>query len=233
MKKPTLTFMYNRKKYKKSPWALTIVMMLLFSGLMAVQLVIPNKEKVLSYDMKIPEQAIRLRILAHSDDALDQQVKRAVRDEVSLYVSGFVEGIETVEQARDCVSAYVEAIGDRVNDLLEEKNYPHEATVIYGEDIYFPTKVYDTQVYPQGAYEAVLITIGEGKGENWWCVLFPALCYIDFNGEMTVMPEEQGEKTDNQEEKAPQIEETSHDEQPEIRFWFIEQITSLIHKFSG
>ncbi|SFO95478.1 stage II sporulation protein R [Halolactibacillus alkaliphilus] len=235
MKKQSLAIMHDKNKNRKRQRALNIGMVLLVVLLMLGQLGIPNKDNVLSYDVKIPEQAIRLRILAHSDADLDQQIKHVVRDEISLYVSGLVEGIETIDQARDTVRAHVSSIENKINSLLEEKSYPHQATVIYGENIYFPTKVYETHVYPQGEYEAVLITLGEGRGGNWWCVLFPALCYIDFNGDMTVVPEEKVEELENEEENARELEETAHNDQPKLepRFWLVEQISTLIHKFSG
>src|SRR5699024_12254209 len=73
--------------------------------------------------------------------------------------------------------------------------------VTYGENIAFPAKLYGSYLYPPGEYEAILITIGEGQGENWWCVLFPPLCFLDFENGTTVAEASEDESLDTQREK--------------------------------
>ena len=154
-------------------------------GLILIQLITPE-QRVLSYDVDIPDEAIRLRILAHRDDEFDQAMKHQVRDEVSRFVANMMGDVTAIQEARDVVTASLPEIEQLVHSTLTEREYPHSATVTYGDNIVFPTKVYDTHVYPQGEYEAVLITIGDVADKNWWCVLFPALCFVDFNGDVTL-----------------------------------------------
>ena len=134
----------------------------------------------------IPDEAIRLRILANSDNDEDQEVKHIIRNEVNDQISGWVEHLTSIEAARDIIKSRLPEITETVENVLEQLNSPHAVEVDYGENITFPLKLYDSFIYPPGEYEAVLITIGEGKGSNWWCVLFPPLCFLDFSNGSTV-----------------------------------------------
>ncbi|QHW32521.1 stage II sporulation protein R [Paenibacillus rhizovicinus] len=126
----------------------------------------------------IPAESIRLRILANSDSALDQLVKRDVRDAVVEEMKTWVAGPQTIEEARGTITAH---IGD-INAIIAAKlasrgfNYGYKAELGI---VPFPTKIYGTEVYPAGNYEALRITLGAGAGQNWWCVLFPPLCFVD------------------------------------------------------
>src|SRR5699024_7945579 len=84
---------------------------------------------------------------------------------------------------------------DIVKETLGENDVTDSFTVDYRSDVSFPLKVYDQYVYPAGEYEAVLITIGEGKGSNWWCVLFPPLCFLDFSNGTTIDEDFEAEET--------------------------------------
>lgn len=129
----------------------------------------------------IPDEAIRLRILANSDDDDDQKIKRVVRDEVNQEITKWVETMTDIDEARDRIEQGIPEIETIVDDVLHKEQKPREFTVSYGENVTFPTKVYGDFLYPAGEYEAVLITLGEGQGSNWWCVLFPPLCFLDFD----------------------------------------------------
>jgi stage II sporulation protein R len=131
----------------------------------------------------IPEEAIRLRILANSDSPKDQWLKREIRDHVNAEITKWVTELDSIENARDVIESQLDKIEAIVEYELNRIGVKDSFTVQFNE-VQFPTKLYGNVVYPAGIYEAVLITIGEGKGENWWCVLFPPLCFIDFaNGD--------------------------------------------------
>ena len=130
----------------------------------------------------IPDDAIRLRILAHSDDEKDQEIKHLVRDKVSEQISEWVEHMTDIDDARALIQERMPEIEQIVATVLQEENVDNQNfDADYGENVTFPTKIYDTFLYPAGEYEAVLITLGEGEGSNWWCVLFPPLCFVDFS----------------------------------------------------
>lgn len=129
----------------------------------------------------IPEQSIRLRILANSDAPGDQLVKREIRDAVVAQMGEWVAELEnpqSLDEARKVIREHLSEIENRVGEELASRGLNYEYQVKLGS-VPFPTKLYGGTVYPAGDYEAVRITLGEGKGQNWWCVLFPPLCFID------------------------------------------------------
>lgn len=133
--------------------------------------------------VKIPEEAIRLRILANSDSPQDQWLKREIRDKVNAEITEWVEDLDSLENAREIIVAKLDRIEQIVETELTRVGSNDSFSVDF-DDVQFPTKLYGNVVYSAGIYEAVLITIGKGEGENWWCVLFPPLCFIDFaNGD--------------------------------------------------
>lgn len=129
----------------------------------------------------IPEEAIRLRILANSDSASDQAVKRHVRDAVAGELRKRSAGADSIGEAREAIAGALPELETLVKRELEARGFGYQATVKFGP-VPFPAKIYGNRVYPAGEYEALLITLGEGKGENWWCVLFPPLCFADAVG---------------------------------------------------
>ncbi len=129
----------------------------------------------------IPEQSIRLRILANSDAPGDQLVKREIRDAIVAQMGEWVAELEnpqSLDEARQVIREHLSEIENRVGEELASRGLHYAYQVELGS-VPFPTKLYGGTVYPAGDYEAVRITLGEGKGQNWWCVLFPPLCFID------------------------------------------------------
>jgi stage II sporulation protein R len=132
-------------------------------------------------EVSIPQESIRLRILANSDAAGDQLVKRQIRDSVVEQINQWVSGLEdpqSLEQARALIRDHLPELNELVAAELGQRGIEYSYKVELGT-VPFPTKMYGGRVYPAGEYEAVRITLGAGKGQNWWCVLFPPLCFID------------------------------------------------------
>lgn len=126
----------------------------------------------------IPTESIRLRILANSDSPNDQMIKAIVRDEVVAAMNTWVSEPLTIEQARKVLLAHESELHEVISSSLQANGYNYGFTTELGQ-VQFPTKMYGNLVYPAGMYEALLITLGEGEGRNWWCVLFPPLCFTD------------------------------------------------------
>lgn len=129
----------------------------------------------------IPKEAVRLRILANSDTKEDQALKRKVRDEVKAQIDGWVADLKSFEDARRVIQSHIPEIEKTVADTLKREGSKESFQVTFGKNVKFPTKVYGNFIYPAGEYEAVLISIGKGEGANWWCVLFPPMCFLDFS----------------------------------------------------
>jgi stage II sporulation protein R len=141
-----------------------------------------------SNGQKIPKDAIRLRILANSDSAKDQAVKRSIRDEVNANVETWVKDLKTADQAKHVITSHLKDIRQTVANKLKVEGVHVPYTVTLGE-AKFPTKMYGGYVYPAGVYQALVVTLGSGQGANWWCVLFPPLCFLDFANGDAVKPD--------------------------------------------
>lgn len=128
----------------------------------------------------IPQESIRLRIIANSDSLQDQWLKREVRDAIVARMNEWVTEIRSYEEARQVVAARLPELQQLVDQTIRERGFSYPAEVDFGR-VPFPTKLYGTYVYPAGDYEALRVRIGEAKGQNWWCVLFPPLCFIDMS----------------------------------------------------
>jgi stage II sporulation protein R len=168
---------------------------------------------------QIPDEAIRLRILANSDSEADQQLKRLIRDEVNKQINEWVQDISDIEEARKIIEEQLPEIKKTVARVLNEEGKSQKFNVKYSENISFPAKLYGTYLYPAGQYEAVLITLGEGEGENWWCVLFPPLCFLDFSSGTSVA---EAETNADAEPMDIASEEPPKEEKPKVKFFLLE-----------
>jgi stage II sporulation protein R len=169
----------------------------------------------------IPDEAIRLRILANSNSDEDQELKRKIRDEVNQEITKWVEELTSIDAARTLIQNRLSDIEVIVERVLEEEQVKQTYTVGYGKQVKFPTKVYGSYIYPAGEYEAILITLGEGEGNNWWCVLFPPLCFLDFgNGDAVDPTQEKAE----QQTTAPVVDD---EQKVEVKFFVVEWFNKL------
>ncbi|NQD68464.1 stage II sporulation protein R [Bacillus haikouensis] len=145
-----------------------------------LSLYIPKQESIAQEPMVIPEEAIRLRILANSDLEKDQNVKRLVRDEVNKEITEWVGSLTSQEEAKNIIKTGLPELQKIAEDVVAAQGLDQRVQIDFGK-VEFPTKLYGQYLYPAGEYEAVLITLGKGEGANWWCVLYPPLCFLDFS----------------------------------------------------
>jgi stage II sporulation protein R len=137
------------------------------------------------------EEIIRFHVTASSDEVFDQELKLIVRDEVLDAINKKLvhetmmkhdpndsEATLTIDESRDYIKNNLREIEKVAEDIIREKGYDYEVKAELGMS-WIPEKKYGDVTFPAGNYEALNITIGEGAGENWWCVLFPPLCIID------------------------------------------------------
>lgn len=164
---------------------LAIIYLLFLSIGTLLSLYIPKNEVTANDAVIIPSDAIRLRILANSDSAKDQALKRMVRDEVNKEISQWVSDLTSKEEARKVIKAGLPKIQKIAEQVVSKSHSQQTVKVEFGK-VKFPTKLYGQFLYPAGEYEAILITLGEGTGANWWCVLFPPLCFLDFSNGVAV-----------------------------------------------
>lgn len=132
---------------------------------------------------------VRLHVIANSNTAGDQALKLMVRDAVIEYMSK-QEGLDSVEDTRKFLAGNKERLEKIAEGVIASEGYDYSAGVNMGVR-YIPEKTYGNITFPAGNYEALNVTLGEGRGENWWCVLFPPLCLLDEGTEDSDLTEEQ------------------------------------------
>lgn len=169
---------------------------ILFSMLIAivitVGLVVHNEiKKIDAYSEDYREKLIRFHVLANSDEEEDQELKLKVRDEVISYLQPKLESSKSIEQSEKIINTEHDKIKEISENIIGENGYNYSVSVSL-EYSNFPAKQYSSVVLPAGKYKALRIVIGEGKGKNWWCVMFPPLCFVDEQSGMI------DEKTDKQ-----------------------------------
>ena len=122
----------------------------------------------------IPTDAIRMRIIANSNNIKDLYEKKKLKEEIEDDLYDMVKDFNSTSDAREKIKNNLDIINEMISN--KTKNF----TLHYGMN-YFPKKTYRGVVYKEGEYESLVITLGEGLGDNWWCVLYPPLCMINDN----------------------------------------------------
>ena len=124
---------------------------------------------------ELADSVVRFHVIANSDTEEDQALKLAVRDRVLEEAEGLYPEGATLEQAQAALEGHLNTLAAAGRAVVEEQGYDYPVSARL-EDCWFPTKEYEDFALPAGNYTALRVTIGEGKGQNWWCVAFPPLC---------------------------------------------------------
>lgn len=123
----------------------------------------------------LEDSLIRLHVVASSDSQEDQAVKLQVRDAVVSCVEAALSKVKTIDEAKAWLQENLPEIQQAANQVLKKLGLDYEASVTLAPEP-FPKRDYDTFSLPSGVYESLRVTLGEGQGQNWWCVVFPQLC---------------------------------------------------------
>lgn len=132
--------------------------------------------------VKIPKESIRFRVIANSNTKKDQNLKKKIVKNLSKKLVK-TNNLIDIESTRDFIKKDLPLFTDIVDKTLKENNYNRNFHINYGKN-YFPEKNYNGILYEEGEYESLVVTLGEGLGENFWCVLFPPLCFVEENNEV-------------------------------------------------
>ena len=127
---------------------------------------------------EIAGEIIRFHVRANSDSREDQQLKMQVKQELVEYIGELLNGVGDKEEARKILTDNIENIENAAKGVINEQKKEYNVKA-YFENSYFPVKVYADMTFPQGIYEAFRVDIGAAEGKNWWCVLYPGLCFVD------------------------------------------------------
>lgn len=208
------------QKQPKQGLYIGIMLLVVLVGVMGILAV--GSKKVTD---SLAREVIRFHVVANSDTTEDQLLKQQVRDEIIEYMRPFIQECESIDETREVIAK-----------SLPEIQMVAERTVwSYGKDyaVYvvldranFPTKAYGDVVLPAGEYEACRVVIGEGKGENWWCVMYPPLCYVDAASGVVPLEGKEQLKEELNEEQYKLV--VCHErEKYQVRFKIIDKINSI------
>lgn len=144
-----------------------------------------QNQKVQALQREVAGQVIRLHVVANSDSKTDQNIKCKIRDKVVEVMQHTLQETDSKEEAEQIIKGKLKQIERLTNQVLEQEKCGQKAQVKLTTEE-FPVKEYGDTVFPAGEYETVQIQIGEGKGGNWWCVMYPGLCLVDES--VAIMP---------------------------------------------
>ena len=169
----------------------------------------------------VREKVLRLHVIANSDSVSDQSLKYAVRDELLRDGESIFSGSETADEAEGRISQNILFLKETAEKVIAKEGYDYTVNIDIGRT-YFPTREYGKVTLPAGYYNAVRVIIGEGKGKNWWCVMFPPMCLPAARKDS---PDLEDILTDEE------ISLVTEEGKYELRFWFVEKYYELREKF--
>ena len=136
--------------------------------------------KVTATEISIPNEAIRLRVIPHSNSPEDINIKEQVKVYLEDDIYRLIKDVENIDTARDIIRSNLTNIENNIDSIFQKNNYNLNYNLNFGNN-YFPEKTYYGETYDEGYYESLVIYIGDAEGDNWWCVLFPNFCLVDTN----------------------------------------------------
>jgi len=159
-------------KYKKF---ILILAAFIFSFIYVIH---PTMLEKMEEEIPIEDEVIRFHVRANSDTDEDQELKLKVRDKLLEEVGYKFDDSTSLEESRAIIRDNLLKIEEVSEEVIRENGFDYDVDVFFGMD-YFPVRKYGNMVFPQGEYETLIVSIGQGRGQNWWCVMFPPLCFVD------------------------------------------------------
>ena len=122
------------------------------------------------------DNMLRVRVIANSNSEYDKKIKNEVSNNLKIKLYNLLKEEDSIETARKKINDNMSVLSNNVEESLDSIDYSYE--INYGYN-YFPEKEYNGKTYKEGKYESLLVTLGKGEGDNWWCILFPPICLIE------------------------------------------------------
>ena len=160
----------------------------------AVSVVKENISKEADCAAQLSSHIIRFHVRANSDSDRDQQLKINVKEKVVQYIEPLLKDSCSIDESREILKENIPEIKEVALKQLEADG-SDDSVDVYFEESYFPAKTYGDVTFPPGEYEAFRIDIGDAQGRNWWCVLYPPLCFVDAT--YGVLPDESKDQLKN------------------------------------
>ena len=156
---------------KKVVWYILVSMNVCLLLLLGIQY-----EKRLRLQQSIAGKVLRFHVLANSDEEYDQELKLKVRDAVGAQMAELLAEADNRAECERIVQGALDEIDGTAQRVIKEAGYDY-TTKTFLRDVQFPVKTYGSYTFPAGEYEALEVVIGEGEGHNWWCVMYPNMCF--------------------------------------------------------
>ena len=174
----------------------------------------------------LADSVFRLHVIANSDSKEDQELKYKVRDKLIEYMNTLTNDMNSKEEVIEIAKAHLEDFKEIAQNVVKENGYNYDVNVKIG-NFSFPTKTYGDISFPAGFYDALKVEIGKAEGQNWWCVMFPPLCFVDVTS--GVVPEESKENLQENlgDEEYELISDTENNSILNIKFKIIELFESI------
>lgn len=131
-----------------------------------------------SSDTIIPDKAIRFRVIGNSNTVYDQNIKIQIRNLLQNKILELTKDTNSIDEVRNTIEEHQKELYELTNNKLKELNYDKPFKMNYGFN-YFPKKKYKGVTYKEGNYESLVVTLGDGEGDNFWCVIYPPLCMAE------------------------------------------------------
>ena len=201
---------------------LGLAVTLFLTGINTVRLKRENREMQERLDREIQqgiaEEVFRLHVIANSDKDMDQELKLQVKNKIVEYLQKILKPDADLEETKEAVLTHLQEIEEEAEKTVEEAGFDYEVRAAV-ENTYFPDKTYGDCTFPAGEYEALNVRIGEAQGHNWWCVLYPSLCFIDDTYGIVTEEKKEGLKSVLTEEEFEQILKNPQ-EKPKVKIGF-------------
>ena len=180
----------------------------------------------------LADSVFRLHVIANSDSKEDQELKYKVRDSLIEYMNTLTNDMNSKEEVIEIAKAHLEDFKEIAQNVVKENGYNYDVNVEIG-NFSFPTKTYGDISFPAGFYDALKVEIGKAEGQNWWCVMFPPLCFVDVTS--GVVPKESKENLQENlgDEEYELISDTENYSILNVKFKIIELFESIGTKLAN
>lgn len=202
---------------------LSLTFLLILLCLTSLSLWLTSSDLVETVHEDLADNILRFHVLANSDSEEDQALKLKVKNAVLDYMKKGLSEDADLEDTKEFIKVNATDIKTLAESIISEEGYTYPVSLSL-EPWYFPTKSYGDLTFPCGTYEAFRIVIGDGDGKNWWCVLYPSLCFVDVS--YGIVPEDSKETLKNTLDEDTYASLLSS-EKPQFSFKLWEILTSL------
>lgn len=205
-------------KKRKVVWYILVGMNLMLAGVLGLQY--GRKQQL---QESIAEKVLRFHVIANSDSTADQALKLKVRDAVGEEMAAVLMDARNRTESENLVMENLCDIKKTAEEVIAEEGYDYEVCAYIG-DVDFPVKTYGDYTFPAGEYEALEVVIGEGAGRNWWCVMYPNMC---FSGSVYEVVDEEAEEALKELLSEEEYEEVFSQGNYEVRFRYLSFLNGL------